>query len=290
MNKKSKLIAIITLLIVSLAIIGGLLIKTVILNPPDQTPREIAKEIVNNINDDDSEANREFFSEDFEFEDVDAAETADDEEDFEIVAKTIEENINDDEAEVIQEWDFVLVKLNVEFRFQQEGNWLSGYQWKVVDIITPELEDQEESQEDFSIDELDQIELQIGDKAEFSSIEYTIESINTTDLIEVEFSEDIRAEGNTTFLVVEMAITNLTDEPIQLGTNEIFYLEDDSGRTFNEYEDSFLIDNSLQFRELSPSIPESGVVVYEIPSDIESVLLATRKQDTDEVYVTRYEL
>ncbi len=66
---------------------------------------------------------------------------------------------------------------------------------------------------------------------------------------------------------------------------EAFVITDNSGRNFETYSGTFgNIDNYLNARNLSPSIPEKGVVVYEIPTDATSYWFISSKAGTTETY------
>lgn len=59
---------------------------------------------------------------------------------------------------------------------------------------------------------------------------------------------------------------------------------DEQGRTFNPYDSISSVDNYLNMRELSPSIPENGKIVYEIPKDATKYYFVIQKGGTNEEY------
>ena len=80
-----------------------------------------------------------------------------------------------------------------------------------------------------------------------------------------------------------MEITNTTNKAFSFPNN--LTIVDDKGREFNSYSDSIgAIDNYLDYRDLPPSIKETGNLVYELPTDATNYNLVSGKTGTNELY------
>jgi len=145
---------------VAILVLGGLaLFKGLVLNKPDQTPREITESIVEYIqtkdpSDEQTEEYKKYFTEDAQKE---LSELADEEEgstedsgDMPVITiKDVQEN--DDTATSTIEIDVLIVKVPVQFKFVKEGNYLAGYSWKINDIIGISESDSDSSKSESTV-------------------------------------------------------------------------------------------------------------------------------------------
>lgn len=88
--------------------------------------------------------------------------------------------------------------------------------------------------------------------------------------------------------MVDVDVTNILNETFT------FYpgmkLLDSEGREFDTYEDTIgSIDNYLNVRDLSPSIKESGVLLYQAPESSTDFKLTAPKDGSNEVFHVKLE-
>jgi hypothetical protein len=105
---------------------------------------------------------------------------------------------------------------------------------------------------------------QLGDTIEFSTQKMKVNSVRTSTTITAQYGSPWVAQTGTKFIIVDLTVTNTGNSPI---TFEDFQLFDSSGKRYNASNESIgKIDNYLAVRELAPSVPETGVSVYVVPT------------------------
>jgi len=122
----------------------------------------------------------------------------------------------------------------------------------------------------------------LGDEIVFETIKFKINAVREQQTIIPKYGNNIIAKEGAKFIVVDMSITNITKVGFDF-PNDAFVLVDNQDRQFNFYSDS-TVDNSLNWRQLPPSISERGVIVYEVPADATSYFVRVIKSGTNEVY------
>lgn len=101
------------------------------------------------------------------------------------------------------------------------------------------------------------------------------------------FGEPVSAKENTKFVIVNLDVTNTTSNKITFSDSTCMII-DNQNRTFEPYEDTIgNVDNYLNMRDLSPSITENGVLVFELPNDATSYAFAIDKNGTKERYMVK---
>lgn len=105
---------------------------------------------------------------------------------------------------------------------------------------------------------------QVGSGAQ--AIQYTVASASTTDHVgQGSFGED--ADG--TFVVVELQMTNVGDESLDLSTTP-FRLVDSQGREFEVDTDALIyLDDAIVFEQLNPGLEKRGLIVFDVPAGSE---------------------
>jgi hypothetical protein len=84
-----------------------------------------------------------------------------------------------------------------------------------------------------------------------------------------------KTKAGAKFVVVGLTVTNTTKEPLSFFPDEHFRLMDSDDRSFKTDGDAiFEIDSYLNVRELTPDVPEAGVLVYMVPENSSGWLLA----------------
>lgn len=110
---------------------------------------------------------------------------------------------------------------------------------------------------------------------EFATMSIKVVWYEETDLLKShnEFEDDINAWEYSKFIILELEVLNLTNEPIKYDT---YYDQviDSNWRKFNEYSESnymftpwLFFDNKLQYYELKPGIPYKWKLVFEVAKD-----------------------
>lgn len=125
----------------------------------------------------------------------------------------------------------------------------------------------------------------IGDNLELSTLNFTVNSVSEESAISGDFGSPTVATKNTKFVVVNITLTNTTKEGYLFFPDNGFELIDNQNRKYQTYENSIgSIKNYLNVRDLAPGIAETGVLVYEIPSDADSYYYLVGKAGTNEIF------
>lgn len=132
------------------------------------------------------------------------------------------------------------------------------------------------------------IDKSIGDEVSLATINIKINSAEETKTISSKYSTPKVATEGTKFVVINLNITNSTKSEFSFSPNDTFLLVDNQKREYTIYGDSIgAIENYLNYRTLSPSIKETGSIVYEIPEDATNYSLVTSKAGTNELYMIK---
>lgn len=130
------------------------------------------------------------------------------------------------------------------------------------------------------------IEKKIGEEFELSTVKIKIKSIDERQVISNQYSSPVVAKENTKFVVVNMDVTNITKDTFSSPSGDIIL--DSQERSYKEYPDTIgNIDNYLDMRDLSPSITENGVEVWELPNDATSYAIVFDKTGTNDRYMVK---
>lgn len=129
------------------------------------------------------------------------------------------------------------------------------------------------------------IDKSVGGEVVLATIKFKVNSSSEKQTLSGSFGSPAIAKEGAKFVVIDMSVTNTTDAQFTFFPDDGFRLIDDKGRQFTTYGDTIgKTQNYLNVRELSPSIAEIGVLVYEIPQDSTSYSLAVGKGGTSEIY------
>lgn len=127
------------------------------------------------------------------------------------------------------------------------------------------------------------IDKAIGDEISLATIKIKVNSSDERQTISSPYSSPKVAKQGTKFVVINLDVTNTTNSEFSLQPD--FLLVDNQNREYSTYSDSIgSIDNYLNYRDLSPSVKETGFLVYEIPADASSYSLMMSKAGTKELY------
>lgn len=113
-------------------------------------------------------------------------------------------------------------------------------------------------------------EKKIGEAATVSGLTFKVNSSQETKTLTAKYSSPKAARSGTKFIIVDISVTNEGISDAMFSPNDNFRLVDAKNRQYTTYSESIgKIDNYLDVRKLAPGIPESGVLVYEVPEDVE---------------------
>lgn len=128
------------------------------------------------------------------------------------------------------------------------------------------------------------VEKNIGDEVDLATIKLKVTNVEEKNTLTAEYSQPTVAKEGVMFIVIDIQVTNITNEPFQFNSNGL-YIKDSRDRTYNEYAEVFMaIDDYIQYKDLAPGIMEQGKLVYEVPEDAESYSLNVFKGGTKEEY------
>ena len=120
------------------------------------------------------------------------------------------------------------------------------------------------------------IEKKVGDEIAADTLKFTVNGVEEKQTISSGYTPKVAKEG-AKFVIIDLNITNITDTEFSFFPNDGLRLVDNQEREFKVYEDTISnIKNYLNVRELSPSLMENGVIVYEIPNDATSYSLIAK--------------
>lgn len=126
----------------------------------------------------------------------------------------------------------------------------------------------------------------VGEEIKLATINVKVTGSEEQQTISSSYSSPKVAKEGTKFVIVSMEVTNTTDSEFSLPAD--FLLIDNKKREFSTYSDSIGgIENYLDYRELSPSVKETGVYVYEVPTDATSYSIAFAKAGSKDLYTIK---
>lgn len=127
------------------------------------------------------------------------------------------------------------------------------------------------------------IEKAVGDEIILATMNFKVISVEEKQILNPSYGSPKVATEGTKFVVIGLDITNTTNSEFDFSPDLI--VVDNKEREFSTYSDSIgAIDKYLNYRELSPSVMETGFLIYEIPSDATSYSLMVGKAGTKELY------
>jgi hypothetical protein len=127
------------------------------------------------------------------------------------------------------------------------------------------------------------IEKVIGDEIALATMNLKVNNVEEKQILSPSYGSPKVAKEGTKFVVVDLDIVNTTNSAFDFSPSLI--IVDNKDREFSTYSDSIgAIDKYLNYRELSPSVKETGYLIYEIPSDATNYSLMVAKAGTKELY------
>jgi len=130
------------------------------------------------------------------------------------------------------------------------------------------------------------IEKRVGEEFELATIKVKVNGAEDKSVLSSQYGSPAVAKENSKFVVVNLDVTNITKDTFTFGVE--VNLTDTQERTYETYSDTIgNIDNYLDVRDLSPSITENGVLVFELPNDATSYAFAIDKAGTNDRYMVK---
>lgn len=191
--------------------------------------------------------------------------------------------------------DIECIKVDKQWYIDKPSEELLDVVMSNILSVGQELEDVFNSSSDNSInepetiieqveaDDINIIEKGIGDEITLTTIKLKVTKAEETQTLTATYGSPTLAKEDAKFVLVSLDITNITKSGFSMPPNLL--LVDNQGREFNTYSDSIgAIDDYLDYRDLSPSIKESGRFIYELPKDATSYYMIVGKSGTSDVY------
>ena len=141
------------------------------------------------------------------------------------------------------------------------------------------------SDEEQDVEEQIVVNKGIGDEVVLATINLKINSVEEKQSITPEYGPVENAKDGAKFVVVNAEIVNTTKQTISMSPDLL--LIDDQDREYEATDAFLLLNDALDYRDLSPGIKEKGSWLYQIPIDSESYSLAIGKAGTNEIYMIK---
>ncbi len=132
---------------------------------------------------------------------------------------------------------------------------------------------------------MNEIEKDVGDGVALATIKSKINSAKEEAVIQNSDNPPKVADQGTKFVIINMTITNITKAPFQFEAKDLLLI-DDKDTKYTPYGETIgNIDDYLDYQTLSPNIPKTGVVVYQLPKVASSYSFIIAKGGTNDLYV-----
>lgn len=125
----------------------------------------------------------------------------------------------------------------------------------------------------------------IGDEITLATIKLKVNHVEGKQSITPEYGSPVTAKEGAKFVVVNVDITNITNKPFDMSPDLL--IVDNKERQFKATSAIFVLDDYLDYRELAPSIKDTGSWLYELPQDATGYSLAIAKSGTQELYMIK---
>lgn len=123
----------------------------------------------------------------------------------------------------------------------------------------------------------------LGEEIQLATMKATVTGCTEETTIHSDWNEVTAKEG-TKYVVFTVTFENTTKEPFVVSAGD-FPLYDGLERSYScDDEAMFGVEDAMQYRELAPNMPETGVIIYNVPADSQNYYLAMRKAETSDVY------
>lgn len=126
------------------------------------------------------------------------------------------------------------------------------------------------------------VQYKVGDIVKGHSFDFVVQSASLTKTISSSYGSPQTSAGE--FLVLQVQATSNLGQNFLFYPDDYFTLGDNKQRSYKTYSNTIgSIDNYMNDRQLTPGIPQSGVLVYEVPADATSFMLISRSAKSIDV-------
>lgn len=128
----------------------------------------------------------------------------------------------------------------------------------------------------------------VGETANFQSVSLKVNSSKTTKTTSSSYGSPIFAEQGTKFVIINLTVTNTTQNSFIYNP---FVLVDQKDRTYSSYENTIgNLDDYLDGATLSPSVPKTGMAMYQIPEDSKTLRLGGQIGNSGKAQFVQFEV
>jgi hypothetical protein len=124
----------------------------------------------------------------------------------------------------------------------------------------------------------------VGDEITLATMKLTINKVTETQTLSGGYGSPKVAPAGSKYVLLDMNVTNLTNASFDFVTSSGFVVVDNKQREFNPVSSIGDVDNYIDVRTLQPSIPENGILVYQLPTDATSYSFNVLKGGVNELY------
>ena len=124
----------------------------------------------------------------------------------------------------------------------------------------------------------------VGDEITLATMKLTINKVTETQTLSGGYGSPKVAPAGSKYVLLDMNVTNLTNASFDFVTSSGFVVVDNKQREFNPVSSIGDVDNYIDERTLQPSIPENGILVYQLPIDATNYSFNVLKGGVNELY------
>ena len=127
------------------------------------------------------------------------------------------------------------------------------------------------------------IDRTIGEEITLATLKLKVTSVEEKQTLPVTYGTPKVAKEGAKFILVKMDLTNTTNSAFSFSPDLLII--DSQNREFSSYTGSIGgVENYLDYRNLAPSIKESGYLIFEIPTNALDYSLLVAKAGSNELY------
>lgn len=129
--------------------------------------------------------------------------------------------------------------------------------------------------------------LSIGQTIVFGKQEFTLNSVKASNTIPAG-NNTLTASAGSIYVIANVTSKNTTAYPFDFSPYDLY---SQSGKGYNADSDaSFYIEEDMVNRRLQPDVPETGNIVYKIPSDTTTVYIGGTNVSSGKIFLFKSEL
>lgn len=121
-----------------------------------------------------------------------------------------------------------------------------------------------------------------GVEGTLSTLKIKVNSVTEAQTIAPSYGQPAVAKQGTKFVIVSIQATNITNSSFAFPSD--ISLVDGKGRSFQVDPINYDPADTIVYRNMQPSIPETGTMAYMVPTDASGFSLQVIKDSTNELY------